>query len=436
MLEYLIKGADGKSDFITMETLGSDSAKVLPTLKIIIFVLIVGFVSGYFRMMLLGFHPVLQGALLGLVMGTLGGKTLAIGEQIPKNSKFLHLFSFLISIAVIAVHYYAMGIALPASDTSFLLFSWHANDIREISNLIPSLGIGSMLEAHDRVLWLVSCIVDAIILTTVVIFTLPQAARTQKRGKNPQSSWKMYRMLVLFFGLYGSVLFTQKDQFGENSRKLVTWTDEVWSHHYLNLLYQNIDGVHQEDTGLERIQIEEVLLKAAAMDREFPEGHYLSAVEQLSKGNYYLAKDELGRSIFEAEQMTRRTWLEDGTAIHRDLLLANLYQLRAKLSLQKENNLLAERDLSVAIFIYEDFWPEIPDDLNDGFFRPEPELLKKAGYDSDFSFGACHYERYLARKTLDEKQAMEDLKEAKSLGYSVSEEVKADKSDQVEKKEG
>ncbi len=420
MLEYLIKGADGKSDFITMETLGSDFAKVLPTLKIITFVLILGFVSGYFRTMFLGFHPVLQGALLGLVMGTLAGKTLAIGGQIPKNSKLLLIFSLLISMAVIAVHYYAMGIALPASDISFILLSWHANDIREIPNFIPSIGIGSMLEAHDRLGWLVSSIVDAIILTTVVIFSLPQAAKAQKSGKRPQSTWKMNRMLFLFLGLYGSVLFTQKDQFSENSRKLVNWTDEVWSLHYLNLIYQNIDGVLQEDTGLERIQVEELLSKAADMDREFPEGHYLTAVEQLAKGNYYLAKDELGRSIFEAEQMTRRTWLEDGTFIHRDLLLANLYQLRAKLSLQKKNNLLAERDLSVAIFIYEDFWPEIPDDLNDGFFSPVPELLREAGYNSNFSFGACHYERYLARKTLDLKQAMEDLNEAKSLGYSVS----------------
>jgi len=421
MLNYILKGAEGKSRLITMETLQSDVAKILPTFKIILFTSLISFISGYFRIVLFGFHPVLQGALIGLALGTINGKTLAVGGQYPKNNWLIVLYGFLISLAALVIHYYAMGKAFPGSGASFLFLSWFANDMREIPQLIPTIGIGTMQEAVSRNLWLVAIVVDATAFFAALIYSMLQAGKSHKHAKNQKSEWKIYRMLLLVFALYGSVFITQKDSIKPNFRKLTNWTDEVWSHHYLELIYQHLDGINAADSDSQRLQLEDILRDAVSMKREFPEGHYLIAIEQLAKGNFYLARDELGRAIFATEQMTRRTWMEDGTVINRDMLLAQLYQLRAKLNLQKENFLAAERDLTVAIFIHKDFWLDTPDSMNRGFFRVEADFLNKANLDPTFGFGACYYERYLARKTLDAEQAMDDLKEAASYGYPVPE---------------
>ena len=228
-------------------------------------------------------------------------------------------------------------------------------------------------------------------------------------------------MFLLVIAVYASALITQRDELKPNLRKIENWTNEVWSHHFLTNIFEHESALLLPDTDPLKIALEDTIEKSKNMGRDFPEAHYLTAIEQLSKGNFYLARDELGRAILQTEQMTRRTWLEDGTAIHRDMLLAQLYQLRAKLALNKGNNLAAERDLTVAILIHQDFWLNTPTSLNQGYFKVETELLTRAGYHPDFGFGACHYERYLARKDIDTKQAQEDLKEAISLEYPVPE---------------
>jgi len=421
MWDYILKSAEGKSKWVTMETLSSDLAKITPAFKILLYVLIVGFVSGYCRIVLIGFHPVLQGILLGLVMGTMCGKTLAIGQQVPSSRLFLRLLALFIGIGALVVHYFAIGYAIPDENASFLMLSWFANDMREIPQIIPHLGVGTLLEPVNRNAWMFANGLDAIAFIAALLFTLPQACKARLPQKESKANWQVYRMLFLVFALYGSVFITQRDQREPNLRKLENWTDEVWSRHYLQLVRERIDGLLLDESAPERIALEEAIDNGKNMDREFPEGHYLTAIDQLSKKNYYLARDELGRAIFETEQMTRRTWLRDGTPIHRDLLLAQLYEMRAKMLLEKENGLAAERDLTVAIIIHKDFWPNEPDSLRDGFFKHQSGFLEAAGYSAHFGFGASHYGRYLARKLLGVNEAQDDLDEALSLDYPVSE---------------
>ena len=404
-----------------METLSSDVAKITPTVKIILYLLLVGALSGYSRMVLFGFHPLLQGALLGLVLGTMCGKTLAIGAQVPKRIFTIRILALFIGVGSIVTHYYAVGFAIPKENTSFLMLSWFANDMREIPQLIPLLGIGTMLEPAGRNSWLFANILDVLAFLAFMQFSLPLACRSRLPKTTSKANWQVYRMLVLVIGVYGSAFVTQRDSLEPNLKKLKNWTDEVWAHHYLDLVRDNIDGVYMEDSEPTRIALEDAIQKGTGMDREFPEGHYFIALDQIAKGNYYLARDELGRAIFASEQMTRRTWLMDGTPIHRDLLLAQLYELRAKMLLKKENGLAAERDLTVSIFIHQDFWPDEPEALESGFFKHQSKLLLAADYSSIFGFASCHYERYLARKLLNVPEAADDLEEAVSLGYPVPE---------------
>ena len=419
MLDMILKGADGKSGLITMETLSSDVARILPTFKITVIVALLACVSGYLRLLLVGFHPVLQGILLGLVIGTASGKVLRLGEQCPRTRTLRVGVGLGIAMLFIALHYLSMGWALPNANAGFLFFSWIENDVREIPKWMPSLGIGSMLESTHRAGWLSWIVADALVFVTVMLLAFRQALKRPGNVRK-ERAWSVYRLVFFVLACYASVLWARSDSIAGNRRLLENWTDEVWSQHYLRRLFLHQDAARAAITDPGRIALETALEKALSMEREFPEGHLLQALNQLAKGNIHYARDELGRSILEAEQMTRRTWLMNGNALPRDLLLAQLYQIRAKISHQRQQLLAAERDLTVAIIVFQEYWPDIPEQLHQGFFPHTTAVLRDTGYSPVLGFAACHYERHRIRLELgDLPQAEQDLKEAKDLGFPL-----------------
>jgi hypothetical protein len=305
----------------------------------------------------------------------------------------------------------------PSKSILFLLEACTANDMRDAILWNPLALAGDFSESVSRTGWILSTGLD--VIASVVLFYLG-LRNGLKSSTLSKGRWKSYRLVVLPILFLGLALYVNRSEINDTRDRIENWYEEVYAFAYTEKLYQLASAVLEADTHPRAIELDSLFEAGESLAISLPERHYLIALKQIKKGNEYYAKAELDRAIYAAEQMQRRFWGPTGEPLHRDILLAQLYQLRAKMNLQKAKFIVAERDLTVAIFIYRDWWLVEEKLPRHGLFEGQNEILKSAQYISDVGFASCFYERFLARKNLDAEQAEQDLREAASLEISTS----------------
>lgn len=377
---------------------------------------------GYGRLLFMGFHPVLQGLLLGLVMGTIAGKLFLVEGKPLKHTYEFILWTLALLIISTTGQLIGMKWALPEQNISFLIESWFLNDFRETLIWNPMVQTKGYAVAQNQVFWLTAQIADALAFAIAAGFALKKVKPSARRLKGNQSEWPVYRMVLLVSCFLFSLYYTSKPLIKENKKALTVWVEEIWSDQIMDTVYSSLSVLLAPNATPESYKIEDLIKSASSSKYPFPEGHLWLALKHIKKGSLFLAKDELDRAIFATERLSRKIKIPTGEKLNREQLLAHLYQLRAKLSLNKGKYLVSERDLTVAIFLHQDYWLKNNYISEHGLYPHESETLLNAQYSPHFGFGSCHYERYLARLNLDEKQALKDLEDARSLGYDPVEE--------------
>ena len=390
--------------------------------KAVAYTLLVALVTGVAHPIFLGFHPVLQGLLLGLIAGTIAGKLLLINEYRFRSPLEPYLISLALLIAYLAGQWIGISIAFDHNNWSFLLTTWKLDEFRDMIQWRPFPETGDYMDKVARSWWMTWFITDALFFFLVSRFSLNLAFHaSRKKKKRSSSEWPIYRMLAIYICFVGSLCFFTKDTIGSNLQGIRTWKQELWADSMVTKVYRNIEGLVSDGLTPEAFALEDVTEAMNESDYPFPEGHLLLALEHIRKANLYLAKDDIDRAIFQTEGLKRRVTLENGERIDADAFLPHLYQFRAKLVGKLDKDLLAEQNLILAINMLEDDASKSSPVSDAGFYAHEGEILNEAGLQPQFGLAACYYDRYLIRLKIDADQAEPDLKKALSLGFVVSE---------------
>lgn len=396
-----------------------DVQHAVSQVKAVVYTLLIALATGFAHLYFLGFHPILQGGLLGLVSGTIAGKLFSIHRDRFKTQVEPFLLAGGLFLAFLIGQWMGLSLAYAEDDWGFLCYAWLLDDFRDVVQWSLSATTGYYVEKMNRVWWLVWILADAALFYAVALFSLRLAVKASRKKKRSRGEWPIYRMLALYACLLFSLYYLSRDAVGENLQGIESWKQEMWADRMVERVYSNIEGVVSNGLTPEAFALEDVVESMNQQeDYPFPEGHLMLAMQHLRKGNYYLAKSDIDRAVYQTEGLDRRVTLENGARIHRDQFLAHLYEFRAKLLTQHEKDFAAERNLTIAIQLHEEFWTEENQIPESGFYAHEAEILEEAGYLPQFGLGPCYYERYLIRKQFDEEQAGKDLKEAMDLGFS------------------
>jgi hypothetical protein len=385
-------------------------------IRLAVIIPILGFLSGYARWSVLGFHPILQGALLGLVIGLVSGKLMNLeGIKIDQNWIIALLTSGFGAVFWVC-YVWGSSFLFPDKNPFFILSALASNDLRE-SILLNPLSLRSSYDAQTPVsLWVSLSAIDVLSSLALAFFGIRQGL---KGGRSKGKRWKIYRLIFLPLIFLGVTLYAKRPAIEEGQKQIQEWYEEVYAFTFTKRLYELGDAITAPALSETFFELENHLQLSDSYKHELPERHYALALIHIFRKNYYSAKEEIDRGIYAAEQMSRQFYAPTGDAITRDILLAQLYQMRAKLHLEKDKFIPAERDLTVAILIYRDQWLIEQDMPKFGLLEGQTMILESAGHIAQVGFASSFYERHLARKTLDQDQAYKDLQEAVDLGFKL-----------------
>ena len=389
--------------------------------KAVAYTLLIALVTGVAHPIFLGFHPLLQGSLLGLIAGTITGKLLFINEYHFRSPLEPYLISLGLLVAYLAGQWIGISLAFDHNDWGFLFTTWRLDEFRDMVQWRPLPTTGDYLDKVARGWWMFWFVADALLFFLISWFALGMASRVSRRKKRSSSEWPIYRMLAIYVCFLGSLYFFTKDAVESNLQGIQTWKQELWADSLVQEVYHNIEGLVSNGLTPEAFALEDVTETMKKKDYLFPEGHLFLALKHIREGNFYLAKDDIDRAVFQTEGLKRRVTLESGERIDAEQFLAHLYQFRAKLISKLDKDLLVERNLILAINTLEEDTSGSSPVPDTGFYAHESEILRKAGYLPQFGLAACYYERYLIRLKIDADQAEQDLKKAVSLGFDASE---------------
>ena len=386
--------------------------------KAFVYTLLIALATGFAHPYFLGFHPILQGILLGLVSGTIAGKLFSIHREKFRSRVEPYLLAGGLFLAFLIGQWMGLSLAYAENDWGFLCRAWLQNDFRDMVQWGLSPETGYYVDNISRGWWLFWFVLDAAVFYPVSLFSLRLAVKASRKQKRARGEWSVYRMLLLYACLLFSLYYLSKDAVSQNLQGIESWKQEMGADRMIEKVYNNIEGIVSNGLTQEAFALEDVVSTMAEEETlPFPEGHLMLAIQHLKDGNYFLAKADIDRAIYQTEGLDRRVTLEDGKRIHRDQFLAHLYEFRAKLLMKKDMDLAAERNLTIAIKLHEEYWLEENQIPDTGFYAHESEILNDAGYLPQFGFGACYYERYQIRLKLDDEQAKKDLEESAELGF-------------------
>ena len=395
--------------------------------KALAYTLLIALVTGLAHPIFLGFHPLLQGLLLGLIAGTIAGKLLFINEYRFQSPLEPYLMSLGLVIAYLVGQWVGISLAFDHNDWGFLFNAWKLDEFRDMIQWRPFPVTGDYLGKAARGWWMFWFVADALLFFLVSRLSLGLASHaSRKKKKHSSSEWPIYRMLAIYVCFVGSLYFFTKDAVGANLQGIRTWKQELWADGMVGKVYRNIEGLISDGLTPEAFALENVTETMKKQDYPFPEGHLLLALEHIREGNLYLAKDDIDRAVFQTEDLKRRVTLESDERIDAEQFLAHLYQFRAKLVGKQDKDILAERNLILAINTLEEDTSGSSPVPDTGFYAHEREILKEAGYLPQFGLAACYYERYLVRLKIDADQAEQDLEKAVSLGFDTSKQVESE----------